>query len=300
MSAEPFVSYAHNHEDVVLARALRPTEHTGFWVDVGAGDPIVGSATAAFSERGWRGINIEPRPSEYALLCEARPNDVNLDVTLGAGTTLADIVAEHAPDAVDFLTIDAVALEQEMLDGADWSSPHPRIVVIAVTEPSGARSDHGRWETIVLDHGYRFAMFDGSSRFYASADEPALLDALSVPANVHDTFVPHLWERRLRAARDAMHEAEVRARHQSDRTAIAVEQIAALRDDLDAAQRLTGRALDRLVVAQAEEAEARGMLEEARAAHAALLATRRPRWTSPLRRLRGAASRRTTRPHPDA
>ena len=55
MSRGPFVSYAQNQEDVVLARALRPDDRGGFWVDVGAGDPVWDSVTAALAERGWRG-----------------------------------------------------------------------------------------------------------------------------------------------------------------------------------------------------------------------------------------------------
>jgi hypothetical protein len=285
VSAEPFVSYAHNHEDVVLARALCPSEHTGFWIDVGAGDPVVGSVTAAFAERGWRGINVEPRPAEYARLCESRPDDVNLQSALGAATALADFVAEHAPPAVDFLRIHAVGLERDVLDGVALSHVNPRIVVVRVTDRSGAPAERDPWETIVLDHGYRFAMFDGSSRFYASADEPGLLDALGIPANVHDAFVPYLWECRVETARDAMREAVARARHQGDRTAIALEEIAALRDELDAAQRLAARALDRLVVAQAEEAEARSLLEQEReqSARAAADGARRRRWRPPFR-----------------
>ena len=56
MSRDPFVSYAQNQEDVVLARALRPDDRAGFWVDVGAGDPVWDSVTAAFA-------------SSYAWIC---------------------------------------------------------------------------------------------------------------------------------------------------------------------------------------------------------------------------------------
>jgi hypothetical protein len=55
----PFISYGQNSEDVVLWRALRDIG-TGFYVDVGAGDPKEDSVTHAFYERGWSGINIEP------------------------------------------------------------------------------------------------------------------------------------------------------------------------------------------------------------------------------------------------
>ena len=68
----------------MLARALRPDDRRGFWVDVGAGDPVLDSVTAAFAERGWRGVNVEPLPREHERLCAARPADTNLRVALGA------------------------------------------------------------------------------------------------------------------------------------------------------------------------------------------------------------------------
>jgi len=83
MPSHPFVSYAVNHEDVVLARALLPGTRHGVWIDVGAGHPVLGSMTAAFAERGWHGVNIEPLKTEYQQLCEARPSDVNLQIALG-------------------------------------------------------------------------------------------------------------------------------------------------------------------------------------------------------------------------
>jgi FkbM family methyltransferase len=85
---ETFVSWAQNGEDVVLARALRPDVHSGFFIDVGAGHPETDSVTRAFSLRGWTGINIEPLPEEFALITAARPDDINLNIAIGtvAGT----------------------------------------------------------------------------------------------------------------------------------------------------------------------------------------------------------------------
>ena len=71
-----FISYAQNYEDVMLWRALKHIDK-GFYVDVGANDPIIDSVTAAFYERGWRGINIEPMRSYHEHLCAARPLDIN-------------------------------------------------------------------------------------------------------------------------------------------------------------------------------------------------------------------------------
>ena len=70
------ISYAQNGEDAVLARLF--DRSTGFYVDVGAGHPVTDSVSKHFSDRGWRGMNIEPLPEEHALLCSARPRDINI------------------------------------------------------------------------------------------------------------------------------------------------------------------------------------------------------------------------------
>lgn len=91
--SRPFVSWAQNGEDVVLARALRPDLHPGFFIDVGAGHPEIQSVTRAFSLRGWTGINIEPLPEEFALISEARPGDINLNIAIGATAGAARLYA---------------------------------------------------------------------------------------------------------------------------------------------------------------------------------------------------------------
>jgi hypothetical protein len=39
---------------------------------------------------------------------------------------------------------------------------------------------------LLLDAGYRFALFDGLNRFYAADERPDLLTALATPVNIHD------------------------------------------------------------------------------------------------------------------
>src|SRR6478752_2964499 len=48
-------------EDAVLAQLFHDQDQ-GLYVDVGALEPFNGSNTYALSQRGWRGINIEPQP----------------------------------------------------------------------------------------------------------------------------------------------------------------------------------------------------------------------------------------------
>ena len=76
-----FDSYAQNFEDIMLYRALKEVER-GFYVDVGANDPLNNSVTRSFYEIGWRGINIEPVYSLFEKLVRYRPNDINLQIAM--------------------------------------------------------------------------------------------------------------------------------------------------------------------------------------------------------------------------
>ncbi|MFQ5570304.1 MAG: FkbM family methyltransferase [Rhodothermales bacterium] len=53
---------------------------TGFYIDVGAHDPVALSVTKFFYDLGWRGINIEPVPASIYNFKEQRPRDINLNV----------------------------------------------------------------------------------------------------------------------------------------------------------------------------------------------------------------------------
>ena len=63
-----FVSLSQNGQDVVLNRAF-DGKRSGFFVDVGTGDPDRDSVTRNLVDRlSWRGINIEPVPEVHARL----------------------------------------------------------------------------------------------------------------------------------------------------------------------------------------------------------------------------------------
>ena len=173
--------------------------------------------------------------------------------------TLAQVVADHVRGPVDFLKVDVEGFEREVLAGADWSNFRPRVVVMEATVPKSDEPAHEAWEPMLIEVGYRLAMFDGLNRFYAQADEPALLQALAIPANVFDDFVPYAWAHQVDQAqqwahsledalaqaqqeRDQLHEKISRAcataRDAQDHAAIADESIAVLRDDRNAAELL--------------------------------------------------------------
>lgn len=77
-----FISYAQNSEDVVIWRALGHVEG-GFFIDVGAADPIGYSVTYSLYLEGWRGLNIEPEPNFAAALRKLRPSDITIEAAVG-------------------------------------------------------------------------------------------------------------------------------------------------------------------------------------------------------------------------
>jgi hypothetical protein len=122
--------------------------------------------------------------------------------------TLAQVVADHVPGPVDFLKVNVEGFEREVLTGVDWRSFRPRVVVVEATVPKSDEPAHEAWEPALLEAGYRLALFDGLNRFYAHADEPALLQALATPANVFDDFVPYEWTRQVDQAQQRSHSLE--------------------------------------------------------------------------------------------
>ena len=221
------ISYAQNYEDVMLARALGGIEH-GFYIDIGAQDPVDDSVTKAFYEMGWHGINVEPVTHWFQRLEADRPRDINLQLAVsdgpgtlhlfevvgsGLSTTTPAFAQQHAlaghqiresdvpcvtldsiceaqgVDAVHFLKIDCEGSEAAALRGMSLQRIRPWIILLEATLPNSQKPAYGEWEPLLTSRQYHFVYADGLNRFYV-ADEHAELDAaFSVPPNVFDHFV---------------------------------------------------------------------------------------------------------------
>lgn len=222
-----FISYAQNYEDVMLFRALRGIE-SGFYIDVGAQDPVADSVTKAFYDRGWRGINIEPAPHWHQKLEENRPRDINLRVAAsdrhgtmrfydvaetGLSTTqpefasqssevgrqvleyevecrtLGEICEEHAVGEIHFLKIDVEGAEAAVLRGLPLDRVQPWVIVVEATLPNSQTPAWEEWQPLLDAHGYACVYEDGLNRFYLSPRHPELKQALHFPPNVFDDFI---------------------------------------------------------------------------------------------------------------
>ncbi|QJE00705.1 FkbM family methyltransferase [Massilia forsythiae] len=239
-----FLSYSQNNEDVLLWRALGHVKpEDGFYIDVGASDPVEHSVTKAFYDAGWRGINIEPLPAHIAAFDEQRPRDVNLAVAAGSSEgsltlydvpavrgwaspeaavaelhraeghavaelavpvrTLAAICGEHVRGAIHFLKIDVEGFEGEVLRGMDFERWRPWVLVIEATVPNSRETNHEAWEELVTGQRYRYAWFDGLNRYYVAQERPELLQHFGIQPNVFDDFISYHLDRAWSANRDA-------------------------------------------------------------------------------------------------
>ena len=228
--AEMMTSYADNFEDVLLRRAFDDVVG-GFYIDVGAYDPVVHSVTKHFYDLGWRGINIEPNPAPFASLAAGRDRDVNLNIglsdregqlTLYGGptgcwsverglltgffgvdprdvvehsipvTTLAEVCGRHVPEGV---TIDFLKIDVE---------GHEQAVIrggdwsrwrprLVLAEAFGSEA----WEPSFLAQGYHFALFDGINRLYVRDEDRHLIPKVSVQVNATDNFWIYGYLRRI-------------------------------------------------------------------------------------------------------
>lgn len=228
------ISYAQNFEDVILRRVFRDRKD-GFYIDVGAWDPVIDSVTKSLYDDGWYGINIEPNESFYSKLLEERPRDINLNLAIGQReesrplyvfeqyghstfdessrdhfvelgyevkektvriTTLAAVCRDYVRRQIDFLKVDCEGWEKFAVQGADWDRFRPTVLIVEATAPGTSIPAWSDWEPYLNESArYEFAYFDGLNRFYIPREHSNLRSCFNAPPNVFDDFKSYATER---------------------------------------------------------------------------------------------------------
>jgi len=207
------ISYAEKNEDIILNSMLKSIKN-GFYVDVGASHPTTGSFTKLFYDKGWRGINIDPRSDLIESYAIKRPRDINLCcaasdsngssqifIYRGSSTmdskeaervskekgfifveekvikrTLDDILLEYIKnDAIHFLKIDVEHHEKEVLSGLTLSIYRPWVMVIESYFPHSNVAAYHEWENKLFSNGYSYVTSTGLNRFYAANEKKDMM-----------------------------------------------------------------------------------------------------------------------------
>jgi len=223
-----FVSYAQNFEDVMLWRCFGHLRN-GFYVDIGAWDPIVDSVTKSFYDNGWTGLNIEPNKNAFLKIQSERPLDTNIQIAIGETSgsmdfwflpsasgmstgnknyadqhkeagfevnlmsvevrTLKEVCEEFVTSPIHFMKIDVEGLEKQVLKSADFDVFRPMVLVIESNEPMSTVENFIQWEYILTDNNYQFCYADGLNRFYLANEASDLFVHFKYPPNVFDNFI---------------------------------------------------------------------------------------------------------------
>ena len=212
-------SYSQYGEDLILWGALANVRK-GFYIDVGAMDPVKGSVTKLFYDRGWSGINIEPCSRWFEALAAQRPRDINLRIAAsdhagaltlheipdtGLSTSvdkyangyevkgmtrrsysvpckpLADICADYVRGNIHFLKIDVEGAEKSVLEGCDFDRFRPWLLAVEATEPCTYTPSHEEWEHLVFAAGYELALFHEINRYYVARERIELKGRIRPP-----------------------------------------------------------------------------------------------------------------------
>ncbi len=175
----------------------------GFFVDVGANDPIEGSQTWHLEQKGWRGVLVEPQPKlaqklkeqrralVFACACSSPQNagktlpfqlagiqsSLNLNFFVAGMRkekiievpvrTLDDILIEaKAPVPIDLLSIDVESHEIDVLSGFAFERWRPRLIFI---EDNVFNLQLHR---VLQSHGYKWVRRTGLNAWYVPFGAP--------------------------------------------------------------------------------------------------------------------------------
>ncbi|WP_457750364.1 FkbM family methyltransferase [Sulfurimonas sp.] len=222
-----FVSYSQNLEDLMLYRALKEVKN-GFYIDVGANDPLHDSVTKAFYDAGWQGVNVEPELKFFQKLNQERIRDINLNYAVSAKMdeitffvsnvrgrsttnadiaqaqsentfsqqpvtvktiTIDDIVAQYGIKTIHFLKIDVEGAEEDVLKSISFEKVRPWILLVEATLPGTNEDISSSWENLITEHNYTQVYFDGINRYYLADEKKELARHFSCPPNILDDYI---------------------------------------------------------------------------------------------------------------
>lgn len=205
-------SFSQKGEDLIIDKFFGHKKR-GFYIDVGACHPQRFNNAKFFYDLGWHGINVEPNPTRIKLFFQKRKRDVNLNIGIGitkkksvfyeieaTGLStfskkeaesllkigyklkrkimiqmlqLEDVMEKYVKSDIDFMTVDAEALDLEVLKSNNWEKYRPKLLCIETIDfidlLTSTKENSSRKETIdrfLLDKGYEEYYSNGLNTLY--------------------------------------------------------------------------------------------------------------------------------------
>lgn len=195
-------SYSQFNEDIFLYQ-LFEGKRNGYYVDIGANDPVKLNNTKKFYDIGWTGFNVEPNPKLYKKFCECRPKDINLNcgvADVDGEMTFSEIdpdcystfdqkaakmtrfssskkvIAELSvkiitineifslcKQEVDFLSVDTENFDYKVLSVNDWNRNRPKVIIVELNH-----DENNQIYNLLTQNKYNLIMFNGTNGIFVS------------------------------------------------------------------------------------------------------------------------------------
>ena len=201
--------FSESGEDLIARYLIGKTK--GKYVDIGAGNPVVGSNTFLFYKMGWDGVAVDPNMKIRMAWKMVRPRDVFLPVAVGSSSgqalfyeyendlrsttsqqvhkyyeensleynstlveqrTLTDIFETYVKDESRvFLSIDVEGQELEVLQSLDFKKFTPSVIAIENWNLPWDRTNKNDPGSFLEKQNYKLTAYSGLTAFYVDSKE---------------------------------------------------------------------------------------------------------------------------------
>jgi len=205
---KPFIkefrqSYAQCGEDLILNLILN--KERGFYIDIGANNPVVQSNTMFFYKKGWRGINIDATPGSMTGFNKIRKRDINLEIAVSGeskeialylfessfyntsdenfaskhknilidkilikASSLENILDRYLDNAeIDFMSIDVEGNDYDVLISNNWLKYRPSVIVVEyITYCKSNLENNKKTKKFLEDVGYSLFCSSVTNAFF--------------------------------------------------------------------------------------------------------------------------------------
>jgi len=103
--------------------------------------------------------------------------------------TLAEICERYCGHReIDLLKIDVEVHEESVIRSANFERFRPRVLCVEATLPMTNVPSFSKWESLLIDADYMFALFDGVNNYYVRSESSDLLSQFNCGVTIFDKW----------------------------------------------------------------------------------------------------------------